>query len=45
LNDRSNITSARARVLPTGDGGAAATLFVISLLELIQDCCLYYPIF
>ena len=36
---------APARVSPTGDGGAAATLFVISLLELIQDCCPYYPIF
>jgi len=36
---------APARVSPTGDGGAAATLFVISLLELIQNCCPYYPIF
>ena len=36
---------APARVSPTGDGGAAATLFVIPLLELIQDCCPYYPIF
>ena len=35
---------APARVSP-GDGGAAATLFVIPLLELIEDCCPYYPIF
>ena len=36
---------APAGVSPTGDGGAAATLFVISLLGLIEDCCPYYPIY